>query len=276
MTLRRTVIFAITLLSMTCFRATAQKYDGLDSLLTKFYTLLATESPEAKCSEFDALIGSCTDSATRSHVAVNVFDHYREAPVMGDEEVAIHIYDNWFANGKCKMAGEFTLLDAQLFADFNRATLLGKDAPVVKLYKPCGAAAEIPAKGRCAILFFYDTACAKCKIEIKVLPGILDTIDYPVNFYAVYCGSEKKSWAEARKQLKSKSGSVRITHLWDPELKSDYLRLYGVISTPKLYMTEPQGSIIGRRLEAENLVQIIPIAKTIASTYETQEKAKRH
>jgi len=263
---------AIFLMLMLGFSATAQKYDGLDSLLTRFYTLLTAESVESKCAEFDALIQTCTDSATRSHVAVSIFDHYREAPVMGDEEVAIHIFDKWFESGKCRMAGEFTLMDARLFADFNRSTLLGCNAPEVRLFKASGAACTVPEKGKTAILFFYDTACAKCKLEIKVLPDILKEIDFPVNFYAVYCGAEKKSWARARKQLKIKSRKVRTVHLWDSELESDYLKAYGVISTPKMYMMEPSGSIIGRRLEPESLIQMIPLAKTIADTYDKQEK----
>ena len=47
-------------------------------------------------------------------------------------------------------------------------------------------------------------------------------------------------------------------------MESDYLSLYGVISTPKLYMTAPDGRIIGRRLEPESLAQLLPIAARIA------------
>lgn len=265
---------SILLILTLGFSAPAQDFSGLDSLLVKFYALLAPESPEVKCREFDALIAECKDSTTRSHVAVDVFDHYREPLIMGDEEVAVHIFDEWFDSGKCKMAGEFSLMDARLFADFNRSTLLGRQAPEVVLSNKCGGKCLIPRKGRTAILFFYDTSCAKCVLEMEVLPEIMKAIDFPVNFYAVYCGAERHSWAKARRKLNFRNPFIKTIHLWDPELKSDYLRQYGVISTPKLYMTEPAGRIIGRRLEAESLIRMIPLAKTIATNHDTQKKEK--
>ena len=80
--------------------AEAARYAPLDSLLTQFYGALLHEQTEAKNAEFDALIASCRDSLTRQHVALAVFDHYRYSRVMGEEAVAVHIFDEWIAPGK--------------------------------------------------------------------------------------------------------------------------------------------------------------------------------
>ena len=69
------------------------RYRGLDSLLTEFYAALQPESVEVKCDEFDALISTCRDSLTRQHVTLRILDHYMHSRVMGEEGVAIHIYD---------------------------------------------------------------------------------------------------------------------------------------------------------------------------------------
>ena len=82
-------------------------------------------------------------------------------------------------------------------------------------------------------------------MEAKVLPDILAKVDYPLNFYAVYAGQSKKEWRAFRRSFRIPQKNVRLVHLWDPEIESDYLSLYGVISTPKLYLTAPDGTIIG-------------------------------
>ena len=81
-----------------CLSAAAQpdttgRYAPLDSLLAQFYGALEREEVSVKNSEFDALIGSCTDSLMRQHVALSVFDHYRYSRVMGEEAVALIVYD---------------------------------------------------------------------------------------------------------------------------------------------------------------------------------------
>lgn len=266
------VISALILLMLLPLSSEAKDFRGLDSLLTRFYEALLPESVEAKNAEFDNLIGTCLDSLTRQHVALAIFDHYRESKLMGEEEVAIHIFDRWFSDGTVKMTGEMELFDARMFADFNRSTLIGRDAPEVTMTDRKGRPVTLPSKEKTSILFFFDTACAKCQLEMKVLPMILESIDFPVDFYAVYCGSDKKSWRKFRNGFKVRSGCVSVIHLWDPEIETDYLRLYGVISTPKMYITDPQGTVIGRRLEPESLMEMIPVAGAISALYDKHIK----
>ena len=246
----------------------AQDYAQLDSLMGVYVSSIQREETETKEAETDYMIGAARDSATRQHIALWLFDYYKESPLMGEEAVAIHIYDSWFASGKLSWRSEFDAMDAKLFADFNRSSLLGMQAPALILRKPCGGRVNIPRSGRTAFIWFYDTACAKCKLEAKVLPGILDAeTRSSVDFYAVYAGQDRKAWKAFRKDFKLRNHKVKLVHLWDPEVDSDYLRLYGVISTPKLYMVEPHGSIAGRRLEPENLPQMLSLAEQIESLY---------
>jgi len=262
---------AILLLFLAAFQLRAQDYAPLDSLMDLYILSMRPESVEAKIAETDYMIAAARDSLTRQHIALRLFDSYRESPLMGEEEVALHIYDSWFATGLLQMRSEFDLMDARLFADFNRSTMLGMDAPRVTLHKPCGGTLTVPAKGKTAMLWFYDTSCAKCRAESLVLPKVLeDCATVPVDFYAVYCGQDKKEWRQFRRSFRVGGKKVKVIHLWDPEIDSDYLRLYGVISTPKMYMVEPHGSIIGRRLEPDNLPQMFLLAETIIQSYNNQ------
>jgi len=242
----------------------ADRFQPLDSLLTQFYDALTMEPNSVKCTEMDNLIGTCRDSLSRQHVALQIYDHYRASRLMGEEEVAIYVYDTWFKTGLVKPRSEFENMDMQLFCNFNRSTLIGMKAPQVSLFRPNGKKATIPEEGTVSTLMFYDTTCAKCRLEVQVLPNVLATVDFPMNFYAVYAGSDKASWRRFRKNFKFGNRNVKVIHLWDPEMESEYQRLYGVISTPKMYVALEDGEIIGRRLEVVNLQEIIHY---ISATY---------
>ncbi|MBQ9311184.1 MAG: hypothetical protein IJ222_10055 [Bacteroidales bacterium] len=256
-----------------CAQSSPQKNAVLDSLVLNYVEFIQPQSVESKQKECDFLINSVNDEGMRSHIAQTLFEYYKEPPVMGDEEVAIYIYDKWFASGPYKFDGEFTALEAEMFVNLNRNTMLGMDAPLLNAVKPCGGKKTIPAKGGTSILWFYDTACSKCRIESKLLPGVLERgVDFPVTLVAFYTGADRKAWREFRRSFKVDNPNVRVEHYWDRTYSSDYQRLYAVVDTPKMYVVAPEGSIIGRRLELDALVELLPIAKEIDAVFSKKNK----
>ena len=245
----------------------AERYAGLDSLLTEFYAALIPEDIEVKNAEMDRLIETCHDSLTRQHVTLQIFNHYMHARIMGEEAVAIHVYDEWIASGKVSTRSEFERMEADIFATFNRNSLLGMKAAEVTLRKPGGAKMTVPVPGRKAVLFFYDTACAKCRLEAAALPSVLQEVDFPMNFYAVYVGYDKREWKAFRRNFRLKGmKDISLVHLWDPEMESGYQIIYGVTATPRMFVTWTDGEIIGRRLEVSNLQQIIEYIRIVNGT----------
>lgn len=272
----RRLVFTMAAAFLFAFSVSAQeldslefeRYRGLDSLLTQFYYTLEREDPEVKSVEFDGLIETCKDSLTRQHVTLQIFDHYRFSRLMGDETVAVHIFDNWLASGRVKTRSEFEMMDAELFANFNRQSLIGMDAPRIELLKPCGGKRATPSEGRISVLFFYDTSCAKCRLETQVLPTIVKEVDFPFDFYAIYVGTERRDWNAFRRNFRLNNKNIRLIHLWDPEIDSGYQKAYGVTGTPRLFVVEPDGVIIGRRLEMTNLMEMFPLLRAVWETYE--------
>lgn len=262
------ILLSILILTLPLLAAAQDRYAPLDSLLAEFYTNLEKEAIETKEAEMDDLIESCRDSLTRQHVALAIFDHYRDSHLMGEEEVAIHIYDRWFADDTVPMTGEFEKLNAQMFADFNRNTLIGMDAPVITLRKPCGGSMAMPEQGCTAIIYFHDPSCSKCKLTDKLLPQVLDKVDFKCRLYSVFYGDDAKAFRKYRRDFKIRNRNIKTIHLWDPGMESEFQRLYGVLSTPKIYMATPDGMIIGRRLELESLQELLPYASAIQSAYD--------
>jgi hypothetical protein len=50
---------------------------------------------------------------------------------MGHEAVAVHIADNWFLNGRLKLENENLYPILYTYAEFNRSSLVGCDAPAL-------------------------------------------------------------------------------------------------------------------------------------------------
>lgn len=230
---------------------------ALDERLTEYFHTLDKESLKVQKEECDFLIGSAKDSLVRQFVALRIYDHYLSSPVMGAEAVALHVFDNWFLTGHVRMESEMDLLNARIFADFNRQSMIGEQAPELCMESLDGGMADISMSernGRYSVLFFYDADCSKCKVESILLRNVLETEDFPVDFYAVYAGDDRSKWESyVRDRLSVETHRTRTVHMWDPQFDSDFQRKYGIIQTPRLFLISPEGVIIGRGLDTQAL-----------------------
>lgn len=233
---------------------------ALDVKLKEYFNAMEREELEVQKQECDFIIGSAEDPDLRGVIAEKVYDHYMTSRRMGAEGVSVHIYDKWFSDGSLKMSDAVKQLDARIFADFNRSSLLGCKAPDLKMQTMQGDSLTVfPSQdGRYKILYFYDTDCAKCKVQTILLRNLMNTSAYDVDFYAIYVGDNRQQWEKySADHLSINSPTVGIYHLWDAQLNSDFQRKYGLLQTPRLFLVAPDGVIAGRGLDAESLAMML-------------------
>lgn len=237
---------------------------ALGAKLDEYAEAIGKEPLQVKCEEADFLIESCSDSLVRQFTALHLYSHYVNSRLMGDEAVAIHIYDSWFAPGKVRMQSETDLMDAGIFAEFNRRSLLGAKAPEIEMEDPGGKTVTLFGNrmysDRMSVLFFYDTGCATCKVESILLRNLLDDRKYSVALYAVYTGRSREDWKKfIDEYLGIDNPDIRTTHLWDPDMSSDFQLKYGVIQTPRIFLISRDGTITGRGLDVLSLGRLLDI-----------------
>ncbi len=254
-------LISIFLIFGLCFTTFAQSDTTvLDTKLTEYLTAIERETATVKCGEADFLISSCTDSTIRQRVANQIYNHFLESKLMGDEAVAIHVFDRWFADGTVKMPSDAEFYAADFHARLNRPTLIGNKAPALELQNESGEPVSLfgEAGRRYSILYFYDIYCSKCLVESILLRNLLEATDYPVDLYAIYVGSEGDKWELYREERFGISADKpRVYHLWDPDLTSDFIMKYGVISTPKMLLVDAKSIIVGRDLDTEALGRLL-------------------
>ncbi len=296
---RTLIILILSILPIVTFGQDEVALAALDAKVDEYLAALETEPVEVKCTETDFIIASCTDSTVLTRVANRVYRHYFDSKLMGDDAVAIHIFDTWFADRAVKMGSEDEYFAATFFAAVNRNSLIGRKAPQVQLYTPENEPFTIFGDTEISdntsgdtynILFFYDVGCPTCLAETVALKNIYERYSGKLNFYAVYVGSDGEKWAEYRRDRFGESAgnagaaatgeaasidgnsASEIVHLWDPEMKSEIAFDYGVVGTPRLFLISPDGTIIGRSLDAaaiEKLLDMVLEAKTFE--YGSQE-----
>lgn len=259
------MVICLILGGLVSWRCAAQvdstRLAELDGRLEEYFRTLDGERIDVKNRECDLLIDSAKDSVLRRHIALKIYDHYLESPVMGDEAVAIHLTDKWFSPGLIDMGGDEVLLNAKVYADFNRQSLLGMKAPSLVMATPEGDSVRVGGpSGRYRVLFFYDTDCSKCRLETILLRSELNSKNWPIDFNAIYTGVDAAKWKEWREsKFNASAGLTRIIHLWDPEISSDYQMKYGVIRTPRMFLIDRSGIIIGRGLDTQALDQLLGV-----------------
>lgn len=253
--------------------------DALASRLSEYFEALKYESLDVQKAECDFLISSCRDSLTRQYVALSIYDHYIDSGIMGAEAVAIHVIDNWFIPGKVRMRDDMELLGAKVFAEFNRMSQLGSKAPGLTMDSIDGEVYSFfgpeDKGGRFRVLYFYDTDCAKCKIQTVMMRNLLETEDFPIDLIAVYASGNEDEWRRyVDSQLTFDAGNMKVHNLWDPDLDSDFQRKYGVIQTPRTFLIGPDGTILGRGLDAQALSRMLHgIFDEVELEYGTEESA---
>ena len=231
-----------------------ERFEALGAKLEEYFAALAGDPIPFQNAECDFLIESCQDSLTRQFVTLKIYDHYLKSKIMGDDGVAVHIADTWLIPGKVAMHSDLDLLNAKVFAEFNRQALLGAPAPKLELQDPDGKEMTVPEDGIYTVLYFYDTSCSTCRIETPRLVNFLTNSDFPLKAVAVYVGTDPDAWARYRE---SSLAAAEMVHAWDPDLESDFQRKYGVLQTPRMFLVAPDGTVIGRGLDTPALRMLV-------------------
>lgn len=242
---------------------------SLDARIKEYVRAIEMETAEVKMAESDFLIGSCSSEELRNHVTSRLYSHFLESKLMGDDAVAVHIVDKWLITGKARLYNAVDMLNARIFADFNRSSLIGRHAPSLNLENPDGERLEILGilegsdslagfSDRLRVLYFYTAECPRCKVESYNLKEFLKTSEYSLDVFFIYTGDDRDKWeASFSREGLDLPSSVRIFNFWDPGMDSGFQRKYGILKTPGLFLINKEGVIIGRGLDTEALKTLL-------------------
>ncbi|MBQ0024959.1 MAG: redoxin domain-containing protein [Bacteroidales bacterium] len=257
-------IFSMSDAANVCGKsASDQEKSGWYSSVTDYLESIMVEPVDSICVKVDSLVAAleAQGAEKQATVAGLAFDFFCNSPIMGQEAVAVHIADTFFLSGKLKWSDDSTYPLLYSFAEFNRSSLLGMDAPQLRMESIEGIPVSIrDLDSRYKVLFFYDTSCATCKEMTRGLASFAENYHgSPLTLYAVYTQGDRASWeAYVKEHFEGiDNKDINIVHLWDPEVKSDFQRKYGLLTTPSLFLLDFQNKIVGRKMDPDALSGIL-------------------
>ena len=251
----------IVALAAACILCRAQEINVYDSLRS-YLEVISSMPVDSINARLDALIASAGDDETRAGIAGTAYNYFLESPVMGAEGVSVYIADNYFLNKRLKWPSEATFPSLYAFAEFNRSSLLGMDAPELVLESLEGDTVNIrEATSGYKVLYFYEDKCQTCTQQTPQIVALLEgyTGELPLTLYAVYTQGDRDAWARyaISNFRKIDNPKVTIRNLWDPDGTSGSHKKYSVLSTPSMLALDADNRIIGRKLNAEALAQLL-------------------
>lgn len=231
--------------------------DNLFSRQDEYLSAIDRLSIPAACLEVDAMISSVQDSVLRDSVAVRSYRHFRNSKVMGSENVAVHIYDAWFAPYKTLFSSVDEFEEAGLFAFVNRQSLIGSRVPALTMSDIEGNDVTFPfCNGRKSVIYFYSTECPKCLLTSLELKKFILSEHPDVDLFAIYTGDDIAAWnTYVAEKLNFSSSSASVCHLRGGD--SDFVTVYGVVQTPRLFLLDESGVVVGRHLDVDTLSKLL-------------------
>lgn len=266
-------LLVITTLILGLWTADAQESFTTHSSVTAYLQTLLDKPVGVINQRVDQLIDSVgkQNPELQSKVAGIAFDYFSDSPVMGHESVSVHIADNWFLNQRLPLENEQLMPLIQTYAEFNRSSLVGKNAPPLAMEDSLGVRIEVrDAPSAYKVLFFYDTDCSTCRREAPLLADLARSYHgEPLTLFAIYTQSDSTAWkAYVREVFQGiDNPDVTVVHLWDPEAATGFHKKYAVLSTPMMFLLDNQNVILGRRLDCDALARMLDIENAQALQY---------
>ena len=204
------------------------------------------------------------DSLMFQYTASHLLHYFETSKIMGYDAVFVAIAEEWYISGKATWTD--TTFMAKLVERVKKITptTLGSIAYNLERMQSIDdkyyTLQQIQADY--TVLVYYEPHCGHCKKEVpKLMQYYRDTLkDMNVKIFAVYTQYDKEEWNEFinDKDLKE-DGWMNI---WDgPYPHSQFRDFYDIYSTPVIYVLDKDKRIIGKRINVENIGDLIDYDK---------------
>lgn len=179
---------------------------------------------------------------------------YETAKVMGFDAIFVHIVDKYY---KTDQAWWITKEQKKKIIDRSNQvafTLLGKTAVDMTMLDTAGRVKTLHAvKAKYTIVIFWDPTCSHCKHEVPLIKSYVDSLHKTGNsieVFAVVSEPDKAAW---KKYIIENDLNWMNVCGKDAQELANIKYYYDVYSTPTIYLLDEKKTIIGKRLDAENM-----------------------
>ncbi|MEO6882618.1 MAG: redoxin domain-containing protein [Bacteroidia bacterium] len=225
------------------------------SKLKEYLTKLTLQTPDSLNAAADYLSEKARANKEMFKYIVNeITSTYETSNIMGMDAVFVHMVKKYYATKQA-----FWIDSTQLYRITERAKtldpiLIGKQAPSLILPDTSGHIIPLDSvKAAFTIVYFWDYDCSYCK---KVTPKLLEWYEKAkfknIKVYAVQTNDGIATW---RKYIdENKLDWINVS---DRYHQSGLHQVYDVYSTPVIYLLDENKTIVAKRLDVEQLNELL-------------------
>lgn len=238
----------------------------LDAKLKDYFDNYVIPKPDTFQNEADILLAYARSTPEIFKYTLHFITNYaRTSKYMGMDESFVYLVNRYYRAGDAVWLDSTSLHKNYLsIADEWDKTKLGKIAPNLKMrdaYDFHFVELE-KIEADYTILVFWETTCGLCLKEVPAIDSIYQALNLKeknVAIYSVPFTSDHKleSIHTAIEKLDVKKDYWN--HVIDTDNTSRAKQLYGILSTPQLFILDKDKRIIGKNIKHENIYKIIEI-----------------
>lgn len=229
----------------------------LKNKLKFFFEKMLIQIPDTITKEAIHIIEQTkADSICFQYYTQYALNHALKSNVMGMDAAFVDLAKKYY------LSGQATWADSTLISNIRdrvlklQSNLLGNVAPDLKIETIDGRYVRLSeVNAPYIVLYFWEPDCGHCKkVTPKLKTEIFDKYNKKgVKIFAVYTQNDKKPWGEAV----TKYNLFDFINCYDPNYETNFRVLYDVYSTPTIYLLDKDKKIIAKRIDIENLKNIL-------------------
>lgn len=232
-----------------------------------FDNVLLGAAPDTLMKECDKMLDEASRNKEMYKYLLDKFTRkYINPTYMGQDAVFVHLFERYYANG----SADYWMDEKYRKQVFDRAyslmaNLIGGKAANLEMVDTSAALKKLyDVNSKYTLVCFWDPTCGHCQKEIPQLDSLYREKwkKIGVTIYGVMVDGGKDNWTKYIREhnLAGWLHVYQTKEMKDAEMNSGlpgYKQLYDVFQTPTLYLLDKDKRIIAKRLNPEQLDQLL-------------------
>ncbi len=224
----------------------------LNNKVLQYLTRVIAPFPDTVLHEVDFVLEkSKANEEVYKFILNTLFAHYSRSNIISDENIFVHLSENYFLNDKAPWVNEDFKVKLKADIEIRKPNLIGNKAPDFTMQSIDDKMINLrDIQNNYVILYFFNPDCSICS---QVSPDLMNFYriikDRGVDIIGINTGEDKEEW---KKYVEDKH--LNWLNVWDPKNKSGYRELYNISGTPLIFLLDEDQKIVAKRITVEQLM----------------------